>query len=63
MLHWPRGGRATDGVWAKHWYASVEQSTTFDSYKPKNDPLPEELQPLLAECQRHYQRLHAMRLH
>lgn len=29
MLRWPPGRRASDGVWAAHWYASVEQSTGF----------------------------------
>jgi hypothetical protein len=29
MLHWPRGRRASDGVWAAHWYEAVEQSTGF----------------------------------
>jgi hypothetical protein len=63
MLRWPAGPRDTDGVWAKHWYASVERSTTFEPYKPKDEPVPDHLQPLLRECMRHYERLHAMRLH
>ena len=25
MLSWPPGRRATDGVWAKHWYEAVER--------------------------------------
>jgi len=29
MLQWPVGSRASDGVWAPHWYGSVEQSTGF----------------------------------
>ena len=29
MLRWPAGRRATDGVWAPAWYASVERSTGF----------------------------------
>jgi hypothetical protein len=29
MLSWPAGRRATDGVWAPHWYAAVERSTGF----------------------------------
>ena len=29
MLSWPRGRRATDGVWAPAWYNAVEQSTGF----------------------------------
>jgi hypothetical protein len=62
MLHWPRGRRDTDGVWAKHWYASVEKSTTFEPYNPKDEPLPDYLQPLLRECLPHYERLYAVRL-
>lgn len=29
MLQWPKGARKEDGVWAKHWYSSVHQSTHF----------------------------------
>lgn len=29
MLHWPPGPRDSDGIWAPHWYASVEASTGF----------------------------------
>lgn len=29
MLSWPAGRRASDGVWAPAWYASVERSTGF----------------------------------
>jgi hypothetical protein len=27
MLHWPSGSRASDGVWAPHWYSAVAAST------------------------------------
>jgi hypothetical protein len=29
MLNWPSGKRSSDGVWASHWYHSVEKSTGF----------------------------------
>ena len=29
MLNWTAGGRIEDGLWAKHWYANVHQSTSF----------------------------------
>lgn len=29
MLRWPPGRRITDGIWASHWYDSVERSTGF----------------------------------
>src|SRR6266480_1185110 len=29
MLSWPPGLRETDGLWAKHWYTEVAESTSF----------------------------------
>jgi sulfotransferase family protein len=29
MQSWPRGGHADDGVWARHWYGAVHDSTGF----------------------------------
>lgn len=31
MLKWPAGPRESDGVWASHWYKSVESSTGFSA--------------------------------
>ncbi len=62
MLSWPAGRRATDGVWAKYWYAAVESSIGFEAYKPKNEPLPAALRGLCDECERLYALLHAHRL-
>ena len=38
MRSWPAGARSEDGVWAKHWYGAVHQSTGFLGAE---DPLPE----------------------
>jgi hypothetical protein len=62
MLSWPPGARETDGVWARHWYDQVVETTSFRPYKPKNEPVPEALQPLLAECETCYERLAAHRI-
>lgn len=62
MLRWPAGRRATDGVWAPHWYAAVEKSTTFEPYRPKDEPVPPRLASLLRELERDYVVLHARRL-
>lgn len=62
MLAWPAGPRATDGVWARHWYAAVERSTGFEPYIPRDEPVPPLLEGLLAECRPLYGRLHAFRL-
>ncbi len=51
MLAWPAGPRETDGVWAKHWYASVERSTGFEPPEEGEPPeVPSDLQGVLAEC-------------
>ncbi len=62
MLAWPPGPRATDGVWARHWYGNVEQSTGFQPYCPKTEPLAPELEPLLAASLPLYESLYARRL-
>jgi hypothetical protein len=62
MLSWPPGPRETDGVWAKHWYANVEKSTTFQPYAPKPEPVPPHLVGLLDVCQAHYETLYQHRL-
>ncbi len=38
MLKWPAGPRAEDGVWARHWYNAVHQSTGFAA---PDGPLPD----------------------
>jgi len=62
MLSWPPGLRATDGVWAKHWYKEVESSTSFRPYSPKADQVPERLADVYAKCLDYYERLRAQRL-
>lgn len=62
MLSWPAEPREEDGVWASHWYHNIHRSTGFLPYRPKTDPFPERLQPLLEECRPHYDALFARAL-
>jgi hypothetical protein len=57
MLHWKKGARPEDGVWAKHWYKSVHNSTGYKPFSEKTEPFPDHLQPLLVECQTFYETL------
>ena len=57
MLQWPPGPRASDGVWAPHWYAAVERSTGFAPYQPCKTKLTAFQRGLVQECQAHYDRL------
>ena len=36
MLHWPAGPRASDGVWAPHWYGAVWRSTGFEPWRERH---------------------------
>ncbi len=62
MLSWPAGRRATDGIWARYWYANVEKSTTFQPYQPKNEEVPDHLLGVLARCDELYEQLYKHRL-
>jgi hypothetical protein len=57
MLRWPAGRRATDGIWARHWYEAVERSTGFAPYQPRPRTVPPDLQPLLDACLPYYHQL------
>ncbi len=62
MLNWPPGPRDTDGIWAKHWYASVEKSTGFMPYKARPAELPDTLLELQLACDPYYHTLYEQRL-
>jgi len=62
MLSWKPGRRESDGLWAEYWYDTVEQSTGFRPYEPKDASVPDRLQDLLNECRAYYDRLHEHRL-
>ena len=60
MLSWQPGARPEDGSWARYWYHAVHRSTGFQTYSRKEEPFPEQLRPLLAECQPYYEKLSAL---
>jgi len=62
MLAWPSGPRDSDGAWAKYWYDNVNGSTGFQPWKPRAEPLPGRVRPLLDELTEIYEALHRHRL-
>ena len=62
MLSWPRGPRDSDGIWAKHWYHAVWNSTGFESRPERSPALSTEHQAIADACRPAYDRLHAARL-
>jgi len=63
MLSWPRGPRPTDGIWAKYWYAEVENSTSFRPHRRRVEEIPERLRTVYERCQEYYGKLYQHRLH
>jgi hypothetical protein len=62
MLRWPPGRRDTDGVWAKHWYAAVVNSSAFQPIVQKDVSVPPRHRELLERCEALYQQLYRHRL-
>jgi hypothetical protein len=62
MLSWPAGPRASDGVWAPHWYAAVWASTGFEPWHERQPSLAGESARVAEACRPAYEKLHAQRL-
>ncbi len=62
MLEWPAGPRASDGVWASHWYQNVERSTGFSAPRGATPTLAEQHRELATAMSEHYERLAQYRL-
>ena len=62
MLHWPKGPRASDGVWAPHWYAHVWESTSFEVPIRRETALSGEAIAVAEACRPLYERLQALRM-
>lgn len=62
MLRWPSGPRATDGVWAPHWYDRVLASTGFAPHTPELPDVHPDLAPLVQSATPIYDALYAERL-
>jgi hypothetical protein len=63
MLSWPAGLRETDGIWAKHWYGEVANSTGFRQPVHSERPVvPERLRGVCERARESYERLYAHRL-
>jgi hypothetical protein len=57
MLNWPAGGHVDDGIWAKHWYASVWKSTGFAGPEGPLPKLSGEMETLCNQAMPFYEKL------
>ncbi|WP_246312186.1 HAD family hydrolase [Pseudaquabacterium terrae] len=62
MLSWPAGPRASDGVWAPHWYDAVWRSTGFEPWRPRTPHLSGPGARVAEACRPAYERLRTWRL-
>jgi len=62
MLHWPKGPRDSDGIWAPHWYAHVWESTGFEAPAARELVLTGEGAAVARSCRADYERLHERRM-
>jgi hypothetical protein len=62
MLQWPPGERASDGVWASHWYQSVQASSGFAPWQEKEPALTGQAQALAQSMRGHYEALARYRI-
>ena len=62
MLSWPPGPRASDGVWAPHWYASVWATTGFEPRQRRESSLTGRAAAVADACRPIYAALHERRV-
>jgi hypothetical protein len=62
ILKWPKGPRSEDGVWARHWYGAIHQTTGFAGAEGPLPEIPPDQTALLEICLPHYERLAAEKL-
>ncbi len=62
MCHWPPGIRASDGVWASHWYDAVARSSGFAPYRAPAIDLDPAQQAVADQCRDDYRYLYERRL-
>ena len=62
MLHWPAGPRDSDGVWGKHWYSSVWESSGFAAPRERDTKLSPAARKIAEAARPYYEKLYTHRL-
>ena len=60
MLNWTRGHKSTDGIWWKHWYENVVDSTHFTSFRKKDIKIDQEFYHIYEESLDIYQKMYSL---
>jgi hypothetical protein len=62
MLSWNKGGHASDGVWAKHWYGAVHASTGFAALETELPKLDTQYARVAAQAMPFYDELAQLKI-
>ena len=54
MLSWSRGPKSTDGIWWKHWYENVIESTGFQKLKKRDISIESKYDSIYNEAMKYY---------
>ena len=58
MLSWEKGPYSTDGIWWKHWYNNVINTTQFELLDKKSNIIPNRYQDIYNEALDYYEKLY-----
>ena len=58
MLSWRKGHYSTDGIWWKHWYNNVINTTQFELLDKKSNTIPNRYQDIYDEALDYYEKLY-----
>ena len=58
MLSWEKGSYPTDGIWWKHWYNNVINTTQFELFDKKSNAIPSEYEDIYNEALDYYKKLY-----
>ena len=58
MLSWEKGHYSTDGIWWKHWYNNVINTTQFELLDKKSNTIPNRYQDIYDEALDYYEKLY-----
>jgi Sulfotransferase domain len=62
MLHWPKGPKACDGIWASHWYNAAWASESFAAQQKSAAVLPPQLQSIADTARPCYEKMAGFRI-
>ena len=61
MLSWEKGSHVSDGIWWKHWYDNVIETTGFQKYQKKDINIENKYDSIYNESMEYYNHLRGLK--